>query len=99
MKGTNKIKKRVGTRLPLDLGEPSVLLILQCRAAFTPVDQGGCSASAAKRNVSVLGTFTHGAWSDLCSFCDLFYTLLSLSLIISLVDVPFCVKSNVTCTI
>lgn len=37
-------------------------------------------AFAAELNVSALGTFPHGAWSDLCSFCPHSFSLLSCCL-------------------
>lgn len=51
--------------------------------------------SAAKLNVSVLGTFPHGAWSDLCSFCHYLNSHLSYS--ISLVFHSFSMSLCVNC--
>lgn len=46
-------------------------------AGFAAVFKLASFAFAAKLNVSALGTFPHGAWSDLCSFCQHLFSLLS----------------------
>ena len=46
-------------------------------ASFAAVFKLASFAFAAELNVSALGTFPHGAWSDLCSFCQLLFSLLS----------------------